>query len=147
VVDHGTTFPLYVLLYPLENVLTEGQWAGLKTLTRLVFIADPAKKVPLVMDMLYPSKWLAEHDEDDPQGRTNREVQAEVRLIPSSLYICTTNTPHAVIPPSCPDHQTPRTNGPHLPNGRSPNAPRLARATGGHIKVHSKGGDNNGGRG
>jgi len=71
-----------------ENVLTEGQWMGLKTLTRLVFIADPAKKVPLVMDMLYPTKWLAERDEDDPQGRTNREIQAEVRLIPSKpLYI------------------------------------------------------------
>lgn len=52
-------------------------WTGLKTLTRLVFIADPAKKVPLVMDMLYPSNWLAEHDEDDPQGRTNRDVQSE----------------------------------------------------------------------
>ena len=66
-----------------KNVLTEGQWAGLKTLTRLVFIADPAKKVPLVMDMLYPLKWLAEHDEDDPQGRTNRDVQGGVRHIPS----------------------------------------------------------------
>ena len=65
-----------------KNVLTEGQWAGLKTLTRLVFITDPAKKVPLVMDMLYPAKWLAEHDEDDPQGRTNRDVQSEVRLHP-----------------------------------------------------------------
>ena len=140
--------PVRAALEQKENVLTERQWAGLKTLTRLVFIADPAKKVPLVMDMLYPAKWLAEHDEDDPQGRTNRDVQSEVRLIPSKpleLYISELNTPHAVIPPSCPDHQTPRTNGPHLPNGRSANAPRPTRATGGDIKINSKGGDNNGG--
>ena len=90
-VDHGTTFPQYVLLWRKRKILlTEGQWAGLETLTRLVFITDPAKKVPLVMDMLYPAQWLAEHDEDDPQGRTNRDVQSEVRLIPSKpqeLYI------------------------------------------------------------
>ena len=141
--------PVRAALAQKKKVLTKGQWAGLKTLTRLVFIADPAKKVPLVMDMLYPAKWLAEHDEDDPQGRTNRDVQGEVRHIPSheaSIFDKLTR-PHTVIPPSCPDNQTPRTNGPHLPNGRSPHAPRLTRATGSHIKVHSKGGDNNGGRG
>ena len=38
------------------------------------------------MDMLFPKSWLDERDPDDPQGRTNREVQIEVRshsLLPS----------------------------------------------------------------
>ncbi|EPQ51174.1 hypothetical protein GLOTRDRAFT_133293 [Gloeophyllum trabeum ATCC 11539] len=53
-------------------------WKGLSGLTRATFITDPAKKIPIVLEMVYPIKWLDEKDEDDPLGRTNREVQTEL---------------------------------------------------------------------
>ncbi|KAL1689549.1 Alpha/Beta hydrolase protein [Schizophyllum commune] len=51
-------------------------WYGLKTLARLTF-TPPEQRAPLAMDMLFPQSWLDERDPDDPQGRTNREVQIE----------------------------------------------------------------------
>lgn len=45
---------------------------------RLMFTPDLAKKTPIVMDMLFTSKWLKEKAKDDPQGRTNFQVQTEV---------------------------------------------------------------------
>ncbi|KAF8185160.1 alpha/beta-hydrolase [Pholiota molesta] len=62
---------------------------GLLALTKLVFTPDPAKKVPTVLDMLFPAEWLAERATNDPhaefngntitneQGKTNYDVQAE----------------------------------------------------------------------
>jgi hypothetical protein len=55
------------------------QWKGFKSLAKLTFITDPVKKVPIVLDMLFPSEWLDERDSDEP-AKTNRQVQAEVRL-------------------------------------------------------------------
>ncbi|KZT74193.1 alpha/beta-hydrolase [Daedalea quercina L-15889] len=45
-------------------------------LTRaLLLIQDPDVKIPLVLDMIFARDWLDDKAEDDPQGRTNREVQ------------------------------------------------------------------------
>ncbi|KAH6888355.1 alpha/beta-hydrolase [Coprinopsis sp. MPI-PUGE-AT-0042] len=49
--------------------------SGLKSLTRLMFTPEPEDKVPYVMNMLHPKSWLEEKDEDDPEGRTNYDVQ------------------------------------------------------------------------
>lgn len=46
---------------------------------RLTFTKEPEDKIPIVLDMLYPKQWLDSPAEDDPQGRRNREVEAEVR--------------------------------------------------------------------
>ena len=62
------------------------QWYGLKTLARLTF-TPPEQRAPLAMDMLFPQAWLDERDPDDPQGRTNREVQIEVCINYPSLSL------------------------------------------------------------
>ncbi|KAF8960213.1 Alpha/Beta hydrolase protein [Flammula alnicola] len=62
---------------------------GILSLTKLLFTPDPAKKVPTVLDMLFPAEWLREKAKSDPhaefngnteandQGKTNSDVQAE----------------------------------------------------------------------
>ncbi|KAF7316149.1 AB hydrolase-1 domain-containing protein [Mycena indigotica] len=54
-------------------------WEGVKCLTRLLFIAEPEKKAPTVMKMLYTPSWLEASSLIDP-GRTNRQVQTETYL-------------------------------------------------------------------
>lgn len=48
------------------------------SLARLMITPDPLRKVPIVMDMLFPAAWLDSQAEDDTDGRTNRQVQIEV---------------------------------------------------------------------
>ncbi|KAG6874020.1 hypothetical protein C0995_007977 [Termitomyces sp. Mi166 len=52
-------------------------WAGLASLTRLLFTQDPAKKAGIVSEMLFPKSWLDLKAEDDPAGKTNHQVQNE----------------------------------------------------------------------
>ncbi|TFK52318.1 alpha/beta-hydrolase [Heliocybe sulcata] len=59
---------------PFANLPT---WKGVSGLTRATFITDPAKKIPIVLEMVYPVGWLDQVAEDDPLGRTNRELQTE----------------------------------------------------------------------
>lgn len=66
---------------------------GLLSLTKLLFTPDPVQKIPTVMDMLFPAPWLAEKATSDPHaefngntetnemGKTNRDVQSEVRSV------------------------------------------------------------------
>lgn len=42
-------------------------------------ITDPHVKVPVILDMIFPETWLAEQAMGDAEGRTNREVQTDVR--------------------------------------------------------------------
>ncbi|KAG2366840.1 Alpha/Beta hydrolase protein [Suillus spraguei] len=51
-------------------------WKGTSAMLRVNMTGDPAVKVPILMDMLYPEKWQAEKAKDDPEGRTNLEVQS-----------------------------------------------------------------------
>ena len=39
----------------------------------------------MVEEMLFPSEWLDSLAEDDPEDRTNREVQREVRVLVSPI--------------------------------------------------------------
>ncbi|KAI0042717.1 alpha/beta-hydrolase [Auriscalpium vulgare] len=48
---------------------------GFISLTRLLFIADNEKKIPIIVDMVYNTRWLDTKAENDSEGRTNREVQ------------------------------------------------------------------------
>ncbi|KAH9036178.1 alpha beta-hydrolase [Lactarius pseudohatsudake] len=50
-------------------------WFGLKTILRLPFIKDPKRRTPLIVESCYNSSWLDAKSENDPEGRTNREVQ------------------------------------------------------------------------
>ncbi|KAF8628109.1 hypothetical protein AX15_004088 [Amanita polypyramis BW_CC] len=50
---------------------------GILSLAKLTFTSDVGQKVPTIMPMLYPVKWLQEKAEDDPRGRTNYQVEAE----------------------------------------------------------------------
>lgn len=50
---------------------------GITTIVRLLAITDPEVKVPLILDMMFPKSWLDSQDPDDPQSRTNREVQTD----------------------------------------------------------------------
>jgi len=52
-------------------------WKGFKALSRLLTMSDPNAKIPIIMDMLFPTNWLPLKAEDDPQGRTNYEIQAD----------------------------------------------------------------------
>ncbi|KAJ6627919.1 alpha beta-hydrolase [Mycena sp. CBHHK59/15] len=55
-------------------------WEGIRCLTHLLITKDVAKKVPTVMHMLYHASWLDAPAENDPHGRTNRQVQTETYL-------------------------------------------------------------------
>ncbi|KAF8815809.1 alpha/beta-hydrolase [Phlegmacium glaucopus] len=55
-------------------------WKGLFSLAKLTFTPDPVEKVPTVLEMLFPSKWLDSKAENDDKGRTNRQVQGEAFL-------------------------------------------------------------------
>ncbi|KAI0736621.1 Alpha/Beta hydrolase protein [Fomitopsis betulina] len=48
---------------------------GVTSLARLLLTQDPEVKIPMVLDMIFARKWLDEKMEDDPEGRTNREIQ------------------------------------------------------------------------
>ncbi|KAJ7702376.1 alpha/beta-hydrolase, partial [Mycena rosella] len=52
-------------------------WKGFISLAKLTFTTDINLKIPLILDMVYPRRWLDEPAEDDNEGRTNREVQTE----------------------------------------------------------------------
>lgn len=53
---------------------------------RLTFTADPAVKIPIILEMVYPISWLDSKAEDDPSGRTNREIETKASRVES----CTT---------------------------------------------------------
>ena len=62
---------------------------------RIRFIKDEEKQTPFIMEMFFNSSWLDAKAENDPEGRTNREVQIMVRphlseaivpLMPCKLY-------------------------------------------------------------
>lgn len=46
---------------------------------RLLFISDPEKKIPIILEMCFTTAWLDAKATDDPTGRTNREIQTGVR--------------------------------------------------------------------
>ncbi|KAF7325977.1 AB hydrolase-1 domain-containing protein [Mycena kentingensis (nom. inval.)] len=62
--------------YPWQNL---PPLEGIKCLTKLLFIAEPEKKAPTVMKMLYPQSWLDAPSQLDPT-RKNRHVQTETYL-------------------------------------------------------------------
>ncbi|KAI0670539.1 alpha/beta-hydrolase [Trametes maxima] len=52
-------------------------YAGIKGIAKSTFVTKPAKKIPIVLEMIFPKEWLDSKSETDPQGRTNREVETE----------------------------------------------------------------------
>ncbi|KAF8270453.1 alpha/beta-hydrolase [Lactarius quietus] len=50
-------------------------WVGFKNMLRIRFIKDEEKQTPYVAEMFFNSSWLDARAENDPEGRTNREVQ------------------------------------------------------------------------
>ncbi|TFK81695.1 alpha/beta-hydrolase [Polyporus arcularius HHB13444] len=50
-------------------------YIGLKNLMRTMMIKEPEKKIPYVLEMLYPKEWLDAKAPSDPEGRTNREIE------------------------------------------------------------------------
>jgi len=54
-------------------------WVGFFSLGRLMTIADPVRKIHVILPMVFPVEWLDEKAESDP-NRTNREVQKEAYL-------------------------------------------------------------------
>ncbi|KAH9020114.1 Alpha/Beta hydrolase protein [Lactarius hengduanensis] len=61
---------------PIFNV---PPWFGLKSILRYIFIMDPKKRTPIIVESCFSSSWLDARAEKDPEGRTNREVQIMVR--------------------------------------------------------------------
>ena len=53
---------------------------------RLLTIKEPIKKVPYAHNMIFHKEWLDLKDEDDEQGRTNRETMTEVSLRDSKIF-------------------------------------------------------------
>ncbi|KAI9465325.1 alpha beta-hydrolase [Lactarius psammicola] len=50
-------------------------WFGLKNMLRVQFIKEQERRTPFVVEMCFNSSWLDAKAENDPEGRTNREVQ------------------------------------------------------------------------
>ncbi|KAH9951272.1 alpha/beta-hydrolase [Amylocystis lapponica] len=48
---------------------------GCYALAKAMVITDRPKKIPILLDMLFPQDWLDAKNSDDAQGRTNRELQ------------------------------------------------------------------------
>ncbi|KAF8839893.1 alpha/beta-hydrolase, partial [Paxillus ammoniavirescens] len=44
----------------------------------LLTTTDRKQRIPIAFDMLFPAEWLDAKAEDDPEGRTNRDVQSEL---------------------------------------------------------------------
>ena len=59
-------------------------------------ISEPEKKIPIVLEMLFPKDWLDSKREDDVEGRTNREVEAEVIIRSNFNNLPNANILHAV---------------------------------------------------
>ncbi|KIK24988.1 hypothetical protein PISMIDRAFT_677788, partial [Pisolithus microcarpus 441] len=62
-------------------------------LARALSLSDVEDRIPVLQSMLFPSDWLAQKAEGDPQGRTNAEVQASVyrskfALIRPQPFLC-----------------------------------------------------------
>ncbi|KAH9039750.1 alpha/beta-hydrolase [Lactarius hengduanensis] len=57
---------------PIFNV---PPWFGLKSILRVPFIKDPKRRTPIIVESCFSSSWLDARAENDPTGRTNREVQ------------------------------------------------------------------------
>jgi len=53
-------------------------WSGCLRFARLLTTHTPDQRIPIVLEMLFPSKWLNSLAENDTEGRTNREVQWEL---------------------------------------------------------------------
>ncbi|KAJ7197219.1 alpha/beta-hydrolase [Mycena pura] len=54
-------------------------WQGIISLAKLTFTSSlEQEKIPLILNMVYPRKWLDEPAEHDEMGRTNREIQTEI---------------------------------------------------------------------
>ncbi len=62
------------------------QYIGLKNLMRTMMIKEPEKKIPYVLEMLYPKEWLDAKAPSDPEGRTNREIETLVWTRLLDLY-------------------------------------------------------------
>ena len=45
-------------------------------------IREPEKRIPYVLEMLYPKPWLDSKNPNDPEGRTNHETET---IVSSSL--------------------------------------------------------------
>ncbi|KAI9441897.1 alpha/beta-hydrolase [Lactarius indigo] len=50
-------------------------WFGLKNILRVQFIKDPKRRTPFIVESCFSSSWLNARAENDPEGRTNREIQ------------------------------------------------------------------------
>jgi len=53
---------------------------GATSLAKLLTIKEPENKVPVILDMVFPTEWLEEKVDGDLQGRTNRQVQEVLYL-------------------------------------------------------------------
>lgn len=60
------------------NLIQSFQSKGTTSIVKLLAIADPEQKLPIIFDMLFPNEWLETKAEGDADGRTNREVQRVV---------------------------------------------------------------------
>jgi hypothetical protein len=45
-------------------------------------------RIPLILEMIFPQKWLDSQNPEDPDKRTNREIETAVRESEWSLNIC-----------------------------------------------------------
>ncbi|KAF7322687.1 FACT complex subunit SPT16 [Mycena chlorophos] len=53
-------------------------WKGVVGLTKLLLTPEPEKKIAILLPTVYPQAWLDAKAEDDPEGRTNYEVQVVI---------------------------------------------------------------------
>ena len=48
---------------------------------------DPAEKIPVIFGMLFQPQWLQSVDEEDPEGRTNYEIQTRASVVYISVVV------------------------------------------------------------
>ncbi|KAL4065339.1 Alpha/Beta hydrolase protein [Scleroderma yunnanense] len=51
---------------------------GISLLARLLLARDTEGKIGIILDTLFPSEWLDQKADDDPEGRTNKDIQTGI---------------------------------------------------------------------
>ncbi|KAI6036865.1 alpha beta-hydrolase [Pisolithus microcarpus] len=68
--------------------ISMGGMIAQERISSLSLVVTKAGGIPVLQSMLFPSDWLAQKAEGDPQGRTNAEVQASFALIRPQPFLC-----------------------------------------------------------
>jgi hypothetical protein len=115
----------------------------LKLGCRAQFIKDPKNRIPYFVEVSFSAPWLGATAENDAKGRTNREVQIEVRAWTHEPNHTLLTPPQAISKTGCLD-TCPEPNRGHLADVGCIDASRATQPSRSNIENDSQSGDPDG---